>query len=49
MKWWRPQAVGRYKMLKKQGRLKLSRHFYNHLGHMDYETAKANFFDDVGR
>jgi hypothetical protein len=49
MKWWRPQALGRYKMLLKKDRLKIRKHFYNHLGYMDYETAKAVFFNDVGR
>ena len=49
MEWWRPAAIGRYKMLKKQGRLKPQKHFYNEVGYMDYETAKENFFADVGR
>jgi len=49
MKWWIPEAIGRYKMLKKKNRLKPDTNFYNQLGYMDYETAKETFFDDVGR
>ena len=49
MEWWRPLAIKRYKKLKAEGRLKPNTQFYNHLGRMDYETAKETFFDDVGR
>lgn len=49
MDWWRPRAIKRYLQLKTEGRLKTERQFYNHLGQMDYDTAKEVFFDEVGR
>ncbi len=49
MEWWRPRAIKRYRQLKTENKLKADTQFYNHLGRMDYETAKEAFFGDVGR
>lgn len=49
MEWWRPLAIKRYLKKKAEGKLKPESNFYNHLGYMDYETAKEMFFDEVGR
>lgn len=47
--WWKEQAIGRYSMLHKQGRLKSGKHFYSALTRLDYKAAKEMFLEDVGR
>lgn len=49
MEWWRPRAIMRYQKLKAENKLKPVPLFYNHLGYMDFDTAKEMFFDEVGR
>lgn len=47
--WWRQKAKDRYLKLKRENNLKSSVLYYNKMIDMSYNTAKSNFFNEVGR
>jgi hypothetical protein len=47
--WWRAKAKDRYLKLKSENNLKKDVLYYNTIMDMSYQTAKSNFFQDVGR
>lgn len=47
--WWREKAIKRYSKLYVENRLKPEILYYNKLMDMEYETAKSEYFNDVGR
>ena len=47
--WWRKKAINRYTKLHAENRLKPEILYYNRLIDMSYETAKKEYFDEVGR
>jgi hypothetical protein len=47
--WWRVKAKDRYLKLKTENNLKKDVLYYNAIMDMSYQTAKNNFFQDVGR
>lgn len=49
LSWWKPKAIARYKKLHAEGRLKTDILYYNRMVDMNYDQAKAAYFNDVGR
>ena len=49
MEWWQDRAIEHFQSLVEKGRVKECGHFYDDLGEMDYPTAKAKYFAEVGR
>lgn len=49
LEWWKPKAVERYKKLFMENRIKSNVLFYDKMIDMNYETAKTEFFGEVGR
>lgn len=47
--WWREKAIKRYSKLHAESRLKPDPLFYNDMIGMGYESAKAKYFNEVGR
>ena len=52
LEWWKPKAITRFKNLSSEGRLKKEILYYGNLlkdKYKDYATAKAEYFNNVGR
>jgi len=49
LEWWKAKAIARYQTLKVENRLKDDILYYNQMIGMDYQTAKNNYFSEVGR
>ena len=47
--WWKAKAIARYQTLKAENRLKSDILYYDQMIGMDYQTAKNNYFSEVGR
>jgi hypothetical protein len=47
--WWKVKAKYRYLKLKSENNLKKDILYYNSIMDMSYNTAKSNFFQEVGR
>lgn len=47
--WWKVKAKDRYLKLKSENNLKNDTLYYNSIMDMSYNTAKSNFFQEVGR
>jgi hypothetical protein len=49
LNWWKPKAINRYRKLHSEKNLNSEVLFYDRMIDMSYETAKSEFFSDVGR